>query len=97
MPDDSGLVPAMVQHYAAYLRAKAHVTPETSVNSDQADVRICVGDSSLVLLFGCRKNKWSLRSAKVRRGEQTTAFRRGELAKATALLLSDEQFTLPSG
>ena len=90
MPDSPARVPSMVCHYAAYLRARAHVTPGVSVDGNRAEVCLGVGDKVLVAVFGCRKKNWSLRSVEVRRGEQATTFTRGELAKAVAALLGDE-------
>ena len=90
MPDKSAPVPTVVRHYAAYLQAKAHITPETSINGGKADVRISTGEKALLLVFDFRKKKWSLRSVEVRRGEQTASFTRGELAKAIAALLGHE-------
>ncbi len=90
MPDSPARVPAMVCHYAAYLRARAHVMPEVSVDGNRAELRLGVGAKVLVAIFGCRKKTWSLRSVEVRRGEQTTTFTRGKLAKAMAALLGHE-------
>ncbi len=90
MPDSPARVPSMVCHYAAYLRARAHVTPEISVDQNRAEVRLGVGDKVLVTLFASRKRTWSLRSVEVRGGEQATTFTRGELAKAMAALLGRE-------
>jgi hypothetical protein len=90
MPDSPARVPSMVCHYAAYLRARAHVTPGVSVDGNRAEVRLGVGDKVLVAVFACRKKNWSLRGVEVRRGEQATIFTRGELAKAVAALLGDE-------
>jgi hypothetical protein len=87
MPDSPARVTSMVCHYAAYLRARAHVTPEVSVDGNRAEVRLGVGAKVLVAIFGYRKKNWSLRSVEVRRGEQATTFTRGELAKAVAALL----------
>lgn len=81
MPDNPARVPSMVCHYAAYLRARAHVTPEVSVDGNRAEVHLGVGTKMLVAIFGYRKKTWSLRSVEVRRGEQTTTFTWGELAK----------------
>jgi hypothetical protein len=70
------------------------VTPEITVNSDQADVRISIGGSALVLEFRCRANKeWSLSSAEVQHGAQTATFPRGQLADATAAFLGHEPLT----
>jgi len=77
----------MVCHYAAHLRARAHITPEVSVDGNRAEVRLGVGDKVLVAIFGSRKKNWSLRSIEVRRGDQITRFTRGELAEAVAALL----------
>jgi anti-sigma regulatory factor (Ser/Thr protein kinase) len=52
MPGNSAAVPSVVSRYAAYPRAKAHVVPETTVNGDQAGVRVSIGDAALVLLSG---------------------------------------------
>lgn len=43
MPDTSPSLPAIVRHYAAYLRAKAHLTPHASVSGGKADVAISIG------------------------------------------------------
>jgi len=78
----------VVRRYRAYLCAKIHVTPDTTVDADQAVVRVSIDDAVLVLAFRCSgKNEWSLRSAEVQRGTQTAAFARGQLARATAVLL----------
>jgi hypothetical protein len=90
MPDSPARVPSMVCHYAAYLRARAHVTPEISVDGNRAELRLGVGDKGLVAIFGYRKKTWSLRSVEVRSGEQATTFTRGELAEAMAALLGHE-------
>jgi hypothetical protein len=90
VPDDSVATPAMVCHYAAYLRAWLHVTPETSVNGNRAELRLSFGNKMFVAVFGCRKKNWSLRHIEIRRGQQTATFTRGELAKAMAALLGHE-------
>ena len=90
MPDSPARVPSMICHYAAYLRARAHVTPEVSVDGNRAEVRLGVGAKVIVAIFGYRKQNWSLRSVEVRRGEQATTFTRGELAKAVTALLGHE-------
>lgn len=90
MPDDSARVPAMVCHYAAYLRAWLHVTPEISMNGSQAELRLNFGKKMFVAVFGCRKKNWSLRHIEIRRGEHTATFTRSELAKAMATLLGHE-------
>lgn len=89
MPD-SARVPAMVCHYASYLRAWLHVTPEISVNGNRAELRLRFGNKTFAAIFGCRKGTWSLRHVEIRRGEQTATFTRGELAKAMATLLGQE-------
>jgi hypothetical protein len=91
---DSVVVPGVVGRYAAYLCARTHVTPQTAVDGDQAVVRVSIDDAVLVLAFRCSgKNEWSLRSAEVQRGTQTAAFTRGQLARATAVLLGHEPLT----
>jgi hypothetical protein len=80
----------MVCHYAAYLRVWLHVTPETSVDGNRAELRLNFGKKVFVAVFGCRKKTWSLRHVEIRRGEQTARFTRGELAKAMAALLGHE-------
>jgi hypothetical protein len=80
----------MVCHYAAYMRAWLHVTPETSVNGNRAELRLSFGKKTFVAVFGCRKKNWQLHHIELRRGEQTTTFARGELAKAMAALLGHE-------
>jgi len=90
VPDDSAPVPAMVRHYAAYLRAWLHVTPETSVHGNRAELRLNFGKKAFVAVFGCRRKTWSLRHIEIRRGEQTATFTSGELTKAMAALLGQE-------
>jgi hypothetical protein len=90
MPDSPARVPAMVSHCAAYLQARAHATPEISVDGNRAEIHLGVSEGVLVAVFGCRKRNWSLRSIEVRRGEQTTTYTRGELAEAVAMLLGCE-------
>jgi hypothetical protein len=90
VPDDSARVPAMVCHYAAYLRAWLHVTPEIWVEGSQAELRLNFGNKLFVAVFGSRKKKWSLRHVEIRRGEQTATFSRSDLAKAMATLLGQE-------
>lgn len=90
MPGDSAPVPAMVCHYAAYMRAWLHVTPETSVTGNLAELRLNFGNKMFVAVFGCRKKTWSLRHIEIRRGERTVTFTPGELAKAMAALLGHE-------
>ncbi len=90
MPDDSSRIPAMVGHYAAYLRTWVRVTPEVNVNGSQAELLLRFGSKMFVAIFGCRKENWSLRRIEVRRGEQTATFSRSELAKAMATLLGQE-------
>ena len=90
MPDSPARVPAMVSHCAAYLQARAHVTPEISVDGNRAEIHLGAGEGVLVAVFGCRKRNWSLCSIEVRRGEQIATFTRGELAEAVAALLGHE-------
>jgi hypothetical protein len=90
MPESPAGVPSMVCHYAVYLRARAHVMPEVSVEGNRAEVRLGVGGKMLAAIFGCRKKTWSLRSVEVRRGEHATTFTQGELAKAVAALLGHQ-------
>lgn len=93
-PSTSGPVPEAVRRYAAYLYAKADLTAEITVDRDQADVRVSIGDTALVLVFRCcGKDEWSLRSAEVQRGAQTATFARGQVAKATAMFLGDKPLT----
>ena len=94
--DGGAPVPAVVSQYAAYLQAKAQVTPEITVNGNQADVRISTGDSAIVLEFRCPGKEWTLHSAEVQRGAQTATFSRGQLANATAAFLGHQSLTPPS-
>jgi hypothetical protein len=80
----------MVCHYAAYMRAWLHVTPEISLNGNQAELRLNFGKKMLVAAFGCRKKTWSLRHVEIRCGKQTATFTRNELAQAMAALLGHE-------
>ena len=90
MPDDSAAIPAMVCHYAAYLRAWLQATPETIVHGNRAELRLNFGNKMLVAVLGCRQKNWSLRHIEIRRGERTATFTCGELAKAMAALLGHE-------
>jgi len=82
-------VPQVVASYAAYLRTRTQAEPEVSVAASHA-AQVSVGrmGTTLTLTFGCRKGEWSLDSAEVRRSEQTSTFKRRELAKAVAALLA---------
>jgi hypothetical protein len=71
VPDDAAAIPAMACHYAAILRAWSHVAPETSVHSNQAELRLGLGNKMFVAIFGCRTKNWSLHSIEVRRGKHT--------------------------
>lgn len=82
-----GVVPRVVASYAVYLHARTRAVPEATVVGDRAGLVLAVGDTTLVLEFGCRGRDWSLRSAEVRSGEQTATFARGELAAAVTALL----------
>jgi hypothetical protein len=90
VPDDSAPVPAIISHHAAYLRAWLHVTPQTSVDGNRAELRLNFGTKMFVAVFGCRKKTWSLRHIQIRRGEQTATFTPGELATAMAALLGHQ-------
>jgi hypothetical protein len=90
VPDDSAHVPALICHYAAYLRAWLHVTPETSVHGNRAELRLNFGKKVFVAIFGCRKKTWSLHHVEIRRGGQTATFTCRDLAKAMAALLGQE-------
>jgi hypothetical protein len=90
MTDSSACFPAIVCHYAAFLHARAHVRPRISVDKNQAELSLGVGEKVLVAVFGCRKKNWSLRSVEIRCDEQATVFTRGDLAKAVASLLGHE-------
>lgn len=57
MPDSPARVLAMVYHCAAYLHARAHVTPEISVDQNRAVLHLDVSKGVLVAVFGCRKRK----------------------------------------
>ncbi|HUY49165.1 MAG TPA: hypothetical protein VMV92_26175 [Streptosporangiaceae bacterium] len=88
---EPGPVPQVVGSYADYLRAKAHIRPETTVGGGQSVVNVSNGASTLTLLFRCHaEQQWLLRSAEVRRGGQATAFHRGEIAQAVPALLGRE-------
>jgi hypothetical protein len=74
----------MVSHWAAYLRAWLHVTPETSVNGNQAELRLRFGNKTFAAIFRYSKKTWTLRHVEIRRGEHTATFTRSELAQAMA-------------
>jgi hypothetical protein len=82
--------PSMLSHYAAYMRARARATPDIRMNGNQAEIRLDLGDTRLVAIFGCRKGKWFLRSIQIRRGRKTATFNRGELTRAIATLLGQQ-------
>jgi hypothetical protein len=90
VPDDSAAIPAMVSHYAVYLQAWLHASPETSAHGNRAELRLKSGKKMFVAVFGCRMKTRSLRHIEIRRGERTATFTRGELAKAMAALLGQE-------
>jgi hypothetical protein len=71
----------MTRHYAAYLRVWLHITQETSVNGNQAELCLCFGTKIFTAVFGCRKKTWSLSSIEIRRGEQIATLTRGELSR----------------
>src|SRR5215472_962026 len=72
------------------MRAWLHVTPQTSVHGNRAELRLNFGTKMFVAVFGCRKKAWPLRHIEIRRGEQTATFTPGELATAMAALLGHE-------
>jgi hypothetical protein len=80
----------MVCHYAAYLQTWAQATPEARVNGNRAELRLNFGKKTFVVVFGCRKKNWSLRSLEISRGQQVATFGAGELVKAMAALLGSE-------
>jgi len=86
MPDSPARVPAMVSHCAAYLQARAHATPEISVDRNRAEIHLGSGEGVLVAVFGCRKRNWSLRSIEVRPRRADHDVHRGEMAEAVAAL-----------
>ena len=90
MPDDPAPVPAMVSHWAAYLRAWLHVTPETSINGNQAELRLRFGNKTFTAIFRCHKKTWTLSHIQIRHGQRTATFTPGELATAMAALLGHE-------
>jgi hypothetical protein len=67
VPDHSARVPAMIGHYAAFFRTWARVTPEISVTGNQAELLLRFGSKMLVVIFGCRKTNWPLRSIEIHR------------------------------
>ena len=87
VPGEPVPIPAMVGHYAAYLRTWVRVTPETSVSGNQAELRLRFGRKVFVLAFCCRKKSWSLHRIEIRHRGQTATFTRDELDKAIATLL----------
>lgn len=95
MSGESASVPALVSHYAAFLQTWIRVTPETTLNGNQAEVRLLFGDKVFVAVFGCRKKTWSLRRVEIRSGQQAATFTRSELTKAIATLLGEEPMAPP--
>ena len=81
-------IPVTIRHYADYLRIRTQARPETTINGDQAELRLQVGDDTLLLVFGHREKHWSLRSGEVNSGGRIATFRCGELAQAASLLLA---------
>src|SRR6266705_2170415 len=82
--------PAIVTHYAAYLRAKTKLTPEVETKDARATLTIECGESLLTLVFSRRKRRWLLSGIEVHRGDQKTSFTQGELGRAIAALLNRE-------
>jgi len=72
------------------LRAWLHVTPQTSVHGNRAELRLNFGNKMFVAVFGCRKKAWSLRHIEIRHGQRTATFTLGELATAMTALLGHE-------
>lgn len=93
MPDEPAPLPALIGHYAAFLRTWMQVTPETSIQGNRAELRLRFGAKTFVAIFARRKENWSLRNVEVRRGEHTVTFTRGELAQAMATLLGQQPMT----
>jgi hypothetical protein len=82
-------IPVTIRRYADYLRIRTKATPDTSINGDQAELRLQVGDNVLLLVFGYREKQWSLRSGEINSGDERIAtFRCGELAHAASLMLA---------
>jgi hypothetical protein len=80
----------MVCHWAAYLRAWLHVTPQTSVHGNHPELRLRFGRKTFAAIFACRKQTWILHHIEIRRGEHTATFTRSELAQAMAVLIGQE-------
>ena len=55
MTDRPARVPAIVRHYAAYLHARAYITPRISIDANRAELSLDISDKVLVAVFGCRK------------------------------------------
>lgn len=90
-PGSAAQIPAVVGHYVTYLLAKTHVIPEITVSGERADVPVRLGESVLVLVFGCHgKQEWWLHRAEVQRAAQTASFACGQLVMAMAALLGHE-------
>lgn len=86
-PVDRALVPQVVASYAAYLHARTHHAPETTVTGDHAQLGLSIGDKTLVLAFHVRSREWSLHRAELRHGEHTVTFTRGHVLDAVTALL----------
>jgi hypothetical protein len=90
MPSEPARIPVTIRRYADYLWIRTKARAETSVNGDQAELRLQVGDGTLLLVFGLREKHWSLRSGEVNNGGRIATFRCGELAQAASLLLAQQ-------
>lgn len=87
MTGSAPLIPGIVAHYGAYLRAKSGLTPEINIDGAEGTLTIGRGDALLTLDFARRKQRWQLRRIEVTRSGGAAEFSPGELAKAVAALL----------
>jgi hypothetical protein len=86
-PGERLSAPQVVRTYATYLWVRTGIKPEVDPGYDLATVKVTIGERTLKLLFRPDQQGWSLHSAKVRHGELTEEFVRGELPRAADALL----------
>lgn len=87
VPVDHAPIPQVVASYATYVQIRTGATPQITVTGEHAELAVSIADKTLTLAFDCRRG-WSLHGTEVRRGEQTTAYSRGQLAEAVAAFLT---------
>ena len=76
--------PKTVARYAAYLWAKADLTPEIRMDKDKTVLTASCAGGALMLTFTRQQKMWVLRGIEARRGEETARFSQGQVTAAIA-------------